>query len=222
MKILLVEDDVEISRFIKNNLTEDSFSVETAYDGPNGSFLARTNYYDVIVLDYSLPIKSGLVVCEEIRSSGISTPIIFLTVHSEIRKKVQALGKGADDYMIKPFSLEELKARFYALCRRPSIMESPLLAIDDLVLDTQKRTVHRSGIPIYLTRKTYNLLEYLMKNRGMILSRGAILEYVWNSESDPFSNTVEAHILSLRKKINIEGKKDLLRNIPGRGYIIDG
>ena len=221
MKILLIEDDAEISNFIRNNLLEDMFQVDIAADGPDGSFLARTNNYDVIVLDYSLPTRNGIMICEEIRSSGVETPILFLTVHNELRKKISALEKGADDYMTKPFSIEELKARIYALSRRPRQIESPILKIDDLILDTKRRTVHRGSTPIYLTRKTYDLLEYLMKNRGIVLSRGLIMEYVWNSESDPFSNTVEAHISNLRKKINLQGKKDLLRNLPGRGYIID-
>ena len=221
MKILIIEDDKEMAYFIKTGLCEDSFSVEIVNDGSGGSFLARTNIYDVIVMDYSLPIKNGMEICEEIRNSGITTPIIFLTMHNEIKKKIQALNIGADDYMVKPFSLEELKARIKALSRRPKKIEDTILYIDDIVIDTLKKLISRGGIQIYLTRKTYNLLEYLVKNRGVILSRGMIMEYVWNSESDPFSNTVEAHILNLRKKINAGGKKDILRNIPGRGYIID-
>lgn len=220
MKILIIEDDKEISDFIRNSLIENSFSVDIANDGPDGSFLARTNYYDVIIIDYSLPKRDGIMVCEEIRDSGVETPIIFLTVHSETKKKVSALEKGADDYMTKPFSIEELKARIYALARRPRKIESVILTVDDLVLDTSKKTVKRGDTSIYLTRKTYDLLEYLMRNKGLILSRGLIMEYVWNSEGDPFSNTIEAHILNLRKKINIKGSKDILRNIPGRGYII--
>ncbi len=220
MKILVIEDDRDIARYIRDNLSEDTFTVDTAYDGPDGSFLARTNIYDVIVIDYSLPTKNGIEVCEEIRSSGVDVPIIFLTIHSEIKRKVSALDKGADDYITKPFSIDELRARIFALSRRPKKLESTILKVEDLVLDTQKRTVRRGNTSIYLTRKTYDLLEYLMKNQGVVLSRGAIMEYVWNSESDPFSNTIEAHILNLRKKININGKKDILRNIPGRGYII--
>lgn len=221
MKILIIEDNREITSFVRDNLTEDSFMVDIAYDGGAGSFLARTNPYDTIIIDHSLPVKNGLDVCEEIRASHIDTPIIFLTVDNSIKKKVYTLEKGADDYMTKPFSIEELKARIYALARRPRKIESHVLSVDDLVLNTHTKTVHRGGKPIYLTRKTYNLLEYLMRNKGVVLSRGAIMEYVWNSESDPFSNTVEAHILNLRKKINIDGKKDILRNIAGRGYIID-
>jgi len=220
MKILLIEDDNDISGFIRNSLEEDGLIVDIAKDGYSGSFMARTNHYDVIIIDHSLPIKDGITICEEIRSSQIETPIIFLTVHTDIRKKVSALEKGADDYMTKPFALEELKARLFALKRRPHKIESTVLSADDLILDTYKRTVRRGNKQIYLTRKTYDLLEHLMRNKGIVLSRGNIMEYVWNSESDPFSNTIESHISSLRRKINVDGKKDILKNLPGRGYII--
>jgi len=222
MKILIIEDDLEISTYIKNSLVEDSFTVDTAKNASNGSFMARTNFYDVIIVDYALPDSDGILLCSELRESGVETPIIFLTNNKEMRKRIIALEKGADDYMTKPFAIEELRARLLALARRPKHVEDPILIIDDLVLDTNRRTVRRGSTQIYLTRKTYNLLEYLMRNKDTVLSRGVIMEYVWNSEGDPFSNTVEAHILSLRKKINIAGKKNLLRNIPGRGYIMDG
>lgn len=220
MKILVIEDDIDVAFFIKSGLQNDGLVVDIAKDGADGSFMARTNNYDVIVIDHSLPVKDGLTVCEEIRSSQIETPIIFLTVHGDTRRKVRALERGADDYMTKPFALEELKARLFALKRRPHKIESSILTADDLIVDTYRRTVKRNGKQIYLTRKTYDLLEYLMRNKGIVLSRGSIMEYVWNSDSDPFSNTVESHISGLRKKINIDGKKDILKNLPGRGYII--
>lgn len=221
MKILLIEDDIEISNFIKNNLVESIFSVDTASNGTDGSFLARTNPYDVIVIDHSLPHKDGISICREIRESDIQTPLIFLTKYQETRRKVEALESGADDYMTKPFSIDELKARILALSRRPYRMESTILTVDDLILDTNRKTVKRGDRGIYLTRKSYDLLEYLMRNKGIVLSRGMIMEYVWNSDSDPFSNTIEAHISGLRKKIHIDGKKDILKNIPGRGYVME-
>lgn len=221
MKILVIDDDKDITNYIKAGLSDYSYAVEIANEPLNGSFMARTNIYDLIIIDYSLPQKCGVDICKEIRDSGNETPIIILTIHNEVRKKVQSLNSGADDYVVKPFSMDELKARITAICRRPKNIISSLIYIDDLIIDTNKKMVKRGDKQIYLTRKTYNLLEYLVRNRGLILSRGMIMEYVWNAESDPFSNTVEAHILNLRKKINIDGKKDLLRNIPGRGYIID-
>lgn len=221
MKILVIEDDKETADFLQAGLEADSFTVDIASDGVQGSYLARTTAYDVIILDYSLPGKNGMTVCEEIRASGSESHIIFLTVDNFTRHKISALEKGADDYMTKPFSFDELKARIRALMRRPRKIESPVLMVDNLVLNTEKQVAHRDCEPVYLTRKEYILLEYLMKNRGTVLSRGMIMEHVWNAESDPFSNTVEAHILNLRKKINSGDKRDLIRNIPGRGYIID-
>jgi DNA-binding response OmpR family regulator len=221
MKILVIEDDKETADFLKVGLEADSFIVDVAHDGIQGSYLARITMYDVIIIDYSLPNKDGLTVCGEIRASGSESHIIFLTVDSISKHKVSALENGADDYMTKPFSFDELKARIKALMRRPRKIESPILIAGNLTLNMEKQVAHRDYEPIYLTRKEYILLEYLMRNKGTVLSRGMIMEHVWNAESDPFSNTVEAHILNLRKKINFGNKRDLIRNIPGRGYIID-
>lgn len=225
MKILLIEDDPEVLDFLKTNLKSESFTVDVAYDGSEGSFMARTNPYDMIIIDYSLPLKNGITVCQEIRSSDISTPIIFLTIYSDIRRKISAFDMGADDYITKPFSFDELKARIHAIKRRPQKIESLVFTAGDIVIDIRKQSVHRSSIPINLTRKEYNLLEYLVRNKNTIVSRGTIMEHVWNAESDPLSNTVEAHILNLRKKIRDEVRCDkndgIIKNIPGRGYIIN-
>lgn len=225
MKILIIEDDEDVIDFLKTAFKSESFTVDIARNGSDGSFLARTNPYDVIIIDYSLPIKNGLTVCQEIRVAEIETPIIFLTIHAEIRKKINALDAGADDYILKPFSFDELKSRIYAIKRRPRKIESLILTAGDIVIDTRKQDVRRDNIMLNLTRKEYNLLEYLVRNKNMIVSRGMIMEHVWNAESDPLSNTVEAHILNLRKKISIRNNskfnKEIIRNIPGRGYIID-
>ncbi|MES3030837.1 MAG: response regulator transcription factor, partial [Patescibacteria group bacterium] len=190
MKILIVEDDEGIRSFLKKSLETEFHSTDTASTGSDGSFLARTSSYDVIILDHSLPVKNGLNVCQEIRNAGVETPILFLTVHRDIQRKVSALNKGADDYMTKPFSFEELHARIQALARRPPKLESTLLRVGDLVLDTKKQSALRTSIPIYFTRKEYNLLEYLMKNKGVVVSRAMLMEHVWNADSDPFSNTI--------------------------------
>jgi DNA-binding response OmpR family regulator len=221
MKILIIEDDPEMREFLRDGFEADAITVDSAENGADGSYAARTNEYDVIILDYSLPKKNGNLVCEEIRASGKTTPIIFLSVMGEVNQKVNLLEKGADDYLTKPFSFGELRARVRALARRPQKMESSTLQIGDLVLDSERQIVCRGKTNIYLTRKEFNLLHYLMKNRGLVLSRGVIMEHVWNADSDPFSNTIESHILNLRKKINVGRKKDLIRNIPGRGYTID-
>ena len=219
MRILVIEDEKEINAFLKLSLESECFIVDVAEDGERGSFLARTNEYDVIILDNILPKKIGLDVCKEIRASGKTTPIIVLSVKSETTTKVDLLNAGADDYLIKPFSLDELLARIRALLRRPQQIEDEILEIDDLSLDTKRHTVKRATKEIYLTRKEFILLEYLMKNRSIVLSRGMILEHVWDMNADPFSNTIESHILSLRRKIDAKGKK-LIQTVPGRGYKI--
>ena len=221
MKILIIEDDFDVCDFLKTSFEAESSYVDTAANGVDGSYMARTTDYDVIILDHSLPGKNGVVVCEEIRAVGKAVPIIFLTVIGELHHKVDALERGADDYLTKPFSFEELRARVRALTRRPHKIEGVILRVGDLVLDAEKQTVTRGGIGIYLTRKEFNLLEYLMRNHGVVLSRGVIMEHVWNAEGDPFSNTIESHILNLRKKINIGRRKEMIHNVPGRGYMID-
>ncbi len=221
MKILIIEDDFDVCDFLKTSFEAESSYVDTAINGIDGSYMARTTDYDVIILDHSLPGKNGVVVCEEIRAVGKAVPIIFLTVIGELHHKVDALERGADDYLTKPFSFEELRARVRALTRRPHKIEGIILRVGDLVLDAEKQTVTRGGIGIYLTRKEFNLLEYLMRNHGVVLSRGVIMEHVWNAEGDPFSNTIESHILNLRKKINIGRRKEMIHNVPGRGYMID-
>lgn len=221
MRALIVEDEDGISRFLKAGLESEYFAVDVAEDGERGSFLGRTNDYDIIVLDYMLPTKDGSQVCYEIRSAGKTTPIIMLSARSEMTTKVELLNKGADDYLTKPFSFEELLARIRALLRRPSQVFSETLQVDNLIVDTKKHTIFRGNKEIYLTRKEFMLLEYLLKNKGLVISRGMILEHVWDMNADPFSNTIESHVLNLRKKIAAQGEKDLIHTLPGVGYKID-
>lgn len=221
MRVLIVEDDEDIRTMLKTSLEAETFSVDTAPDGERGSYMARTNEYDLVILDFMMPKKDGKAVCKEIRDEGKTMPIIMLTVRSTTEAKVDLLNAGADDYLTKPFSFQELKARINALLRRPKGMEGTTLEIDDLQLDSIRHKVVRSGKDVYLTRKEFALLEYLMKHRGIVISRGMIMEHVWDSEGDPFSNTIEAHILNLRKKIDGTKKKKLIHTIPGRGYTLD-
>ncbi len=221
MRILLVEDEKDIVQFLKPSLESECFVVDVATDGEQGSFLGPTNNYDLIILDNMLPKKNGREVCTEIREAGKTTPILVLSVVEETDQKVGLLNAGADDYMTKPFSLGELLARMHALLRRPKKIESQILQIADLTLDTRKHLVKRGGKEIYLTRKEFIFLEYLMKNPGVVLSRGMIMEHVWDMNADPFSNTIESHVLTLRKKIDTKGKKKLIRTVPGRGYKIE-
>jgi two-component system OmpR family response regulator len=221
MKLLIVEDDPDISDFIEAGFKAEGFAIDKAYTGAQGSYLARINPYDIITLDFSLPLKNGLEVCEEIRAAGVPTPIIFLSVVSDTKNKIAALSKGADDYLTKPFLFEELRERVRAILRRPGRIKDSILNIGDLCVDTERRIVKRENKFIYLTRKEYSLLEYLVRNAETTVSRSMILEHVWSSDSDPLSNTVEAHILRLRKKINAGHSHELIRNIPGRGYVLD-
>lgn len=221
MKILVVEDDSAVANMVKDGLAADAHMVEIALDGADGSFLARSYDYDAIILDYSLPKKDGLVVCEEVRKAGKTVPIIFLSVTDDVPMKIAALNCGADDYVTKPFSIEELRARVKAVSRRPTLVKRPILRVADLVMDADKQTVRRGEELIRFTRKESCLLEYMMKNAGVILSRAMIMEHVWTAESDPLSNTVEAHIRNLRRKLNCMDKPDLIANVQGRGYVID-
>jgi len=221
MRVLVIEDEKKIGTFLKTGLGEKCYSVDLALDGEPGSFLARTTEYDLIILDNILPKRTGLEVCKEIRERGKTTPILVLSVKSDTATKVQLLNAGADDYLIKPFSLDELLARVNALLRRPVAIESDTMKIDDLTIDAGRYTCARGTKRIYLTRKEFVLLAFLLRHRGTVVSRGMILEHVWDMDGDPFSNTIESHISSLRRKIDLPGRKKLIHTIPGRGYKAD-
>lgn len=224
MKLLVVEDDPHIRAYLCEALQEQMFTVDVSENGTKGSFAARTNEYDCIILDYMMPGKTGDEVCREVRKSGVVSPIILLSVRNDVHDKIALLNSGADDYLTKPFSFEELVARIRALARRPQILENNILTVDDLVLDVLKQRVTRNAKAIYLTRKEFALLEYMMKHKGNVVSRGMIMEHVWTADMNPFSNTIEAHIMNLRRKIdgspNSE-KRRLIHSVPGRGYKID-
>ena len=221
MRVLVVEDDPQINKFLKASLESERFLVDSTHDGEEGLYLARTNDYDIIVLDYVLPSKTGLEICTELRTEGKTTLIIGLSVRSETVNKVSFLNAGADDYLTKPFSLEELLARMRALLRRPQEMQSDILEICNLQLDSKRHTVTKDGQNVYLTRKEFSLLEYLMRNRGTVMSRGMILEHVWDMNADPFSNTIETHIMTLRRKVDTDKQMKLICTVPGIGYKID-
>ncbi len=220
MKILLIEDNHDIRETLKNNLECELFTVDCADDGEKGSYLARTNHYDLIILDYILPNKNGLQVCKEIRNASRNAPIIMISVCDKVPEKIALLEAGADDYLQKPFSFNELLARIRAITRRPYNINNVTLTIEDVSLDISRQNVMRNGQNIYLTRKEFMLLECFARNRGRIVSRGFINETVWENDSNPFSNTIEAHIRNLRKKLD-DGKARLIKTVPGRGYIVE-
>ena len=223
MKVLLVEDDNALAQTIRANLSSDNHVVEVVEDGADGAFMAKSFNYDAIILDNALPKKDGLSVCKDIRSIGKTTPILFLTVDNSLETKINAFKNGADDYMQKPFALQELSMRLKAITKRTEDNQSKshILKVHDLVLDNHKSIVTRDNKRIRVTKKEYILLEFMMKNAGIILSRTILMEHVWTADSNVFSNTLEAHIRNLRKKLNFSKKPNLIQNVPGRGYIID-
>jgi DNA-binding response OmpR family regulator len=220
MRILVVDDQPEICTLLRLALTQHSFSVDLAEDGEKASYLGRTNDYDVIILDNILPKKMGLQVCREIRAAGKTVPILVLSAMPESATKVALLDAGADDYLSKPFSMDELLARVRALVRRPNQIAGETLTFADLILNTKAHTVYRAKREVHLTPKEFMLLEYLLRNKGAVLPRSIILEHVWNMDTDPFSNTIESHVLSLRRKIDPDGKRGIIHTVPGVGYKI--
>ena len=217
MKILVVDDDKKFTNPMKSLLESECFVVDVAHDGEKGLFYARTNDYDIILLDNNMPKKNGLSVCSGIREDGISVPIIIISVLNETLTKIDLLNAGADDYIPKPFSHDELVARIKALLRRPKKIESEVITLGAIRINTANNRVFVNDKPKYLTNKEYMLLEYLAKNKDTIVSRGSIIEHVWDMNADPFSNTIEVHVRNIRKKL----QKNLIKTIPGRGYMIE-
>lgn len=219
MRLLIIEDNKDIRETLKIGLETEMFAVDTAEDGEKGSYIARTNDYDLIILDNKLPKKTGFEVCQEIRRAGKNIPIILLSVESETEEKIKLLTAGADDYVTKPFSFQELLARIQTILRRPDKVLENDLKTGSLTLNSRTHEVKINDKEIYLTRKEYCLLELLMRNSGEVVSRGMIMEHVWDLDGNPFSNTIETHVFNLRKKIE-DKKNKLIFNIPGRGYKI--
>ena len=220
MRVLIIENEKRISCFLKEALQAEYFAVDVAHDGEEGSCLARLNEYDLVILATALPKKRGLEVCKEIRASGKTMPILIVSIQTGTFDKVDLLDAGADDYLEKPFVLEELLARVRALMRRPTYIESDILQVDDVELNGKTGSVTRADQAIYLTRKEFMLLQYLMQNEGVILSRGVILEHVWDMSVDIFSNTIESHMFSLRKKLGDTKGNRIIQTVSGRGYRI--
>jgi len=224
MKILLIEDNRETSATIRQILKE-YYLVEVAYTGEDGEYLAQTNIYDLLIIDFVLPDIDGIEVCKRIRSGGIDIPIIILTGNLEIKNKVSALYNGADDYVVKPFSIDELRARIEALLRRTSkssrIMNSNTLMVGDLVLDLETRIASRGGKKVKLKRKEMDLLEYLMRNVGRVVTRSMILDHIWDSANDSVTNIVDVHIKYLRDHIDRAFEKKLIQTVHGYGYKLE-
>lgn len=223
MRVLLIEDEHKIAQALKRALEQETYAVDVAYDGDEGYAMASTEPYDLMVVDRMIPGKyDGLAIVKELRASKIHTPIIFLSALGSVADRTAGLDAGADDYLVKPFALEELLARMRALLRRPTEQHSDTLEIGDLTLNTTTYSVERSGKPIQLTSKEFALLEFLMRNPGRPLSKDVIISHVWDYDADVLPNTVEVYVKYLRNKIDTDQNKPLIHTVRGFGYKIEG
>ncbi len=220
MRILIVEDEPKVASFIRRALEEESYAVDVCTDGRQGRDLACEVNYDLIILDLMLPNLPGLEVLKGIRAEKVKTPILILTARSEVDQRVKGLDAGADDYLTKPFAIEELLARARALLRRASGETSGILQIDDLILNPITHEVTRGGQRIELTSKEYALLEYMMRNSGRVLTRPMISEHVWDLDFDTFTNVIDVYISYLRNKIDKGRERNLIHTVRGSGYTL--
>ncbi len=220
MRILLVEDNKRLSDSLKLALRDDHYAVDTAYNGLDGEEMALMPVYDVIILDVMLPGKDGISICKDLRNRHVKTPIIMLTARDALSDRVQGLDSGADDYLVKPFELEELRARLRALLRRDAPEKSGTLQIADLVLDPAAHGVHRAGKHIDLTAKEFALLEYLMHHPNHVVTREMAEQHIWSDEHIISSNVVDVYIRRLRRKIDDPFEEKLLETLRGAGYIM--
>ena len=217
MKILVVEDEIKLNKGLKTGLEARGFAVDTAFDGEEGERLAKWNQYDLIILDIMMPKRDGIEVCKNLRAAGKKTPILMLTAKDTIEDKVDGLDIGADDYLGKPFAFEELVARIRSLLRRPPLTAEDVFEWVDLTLDTRSQRVAIKDKELTLTLREYGLLEYLLRNRGMVLTRDDLLEHVWDRNHDTLSNVVDVHMKNLRSKLP-KKYAILIETVRGKGY----
>jgi len=222
VKILVIEDDPTVGQFVKRGLEEARWTVDLVADGEEGEALAKSQPYDLIVLDLRLPGRSGQQVLRNLRARGFEKPVLVLTAQDAVDAKVETLRAGADDYVTKPFAFEELLARVEALARRPRSIVSPKITVADLEVDLDAREVRRGDELIELTPKEFLVLEYLARHAGRVLSRTLITEYAWGYHFDPGTNIVDVVINHLRKKIDAPHDKKLIATVRGVGYVLKG
>lgn len=221
MRILLVEDDNRIARFVSKGLRENSYAVDCAFDGEEALYYASINDYDVIILDVMIPKKDGFTVCRELRENGLETPVLMLTARDAVDDRIGGLDSGADDYLVKPFDFNELLARLRALLRRKGEFRSAEIVVADLRIDTSAQRVSRGGHEISLTGKEYALLEYLAREQKRVVGRAEIAEHVWDENYDVFSNLIEVYVRRLRTKIDNGFTPPLIHTRRGAGYILE-
>lgn len=215
---MLVEDNRRLSHSLKTSLGDDGYAVDVAYDGVEGQELAEMTPYDVIILDIMLPRRDGLEVCRKLRHQRINTPILMLTARDAVEDRVKGLDSGADDYLVKPFAIDELHARLRALLRRESSDKTGLITIGDLALDPAAHRASRRGVPINLTAKEFALLEYLMRNPNRLITRQMVENHVWSYDYDGASNVVDVYIRRLRRKVDEPFEPKLIETVRGAGY----
>lgn len=220
MRILAIEDETKVGSFIKRALEEESYAVDLCEDGAKGLELAFATNYDLVIVDLMVPTLPGLEIVKGIRQAKIQTPILILTAQSQVDQRVKGLDAGADDYLTKPFAIDELLARIRALLRRGATESPGVLQIDDLLLNPATREVTRGGQRIDLTLKEYALLEYLMRHTGRVLTRPMISEHVWNQDFDTFTNVIDVYVNYLRNKIDRGRVKKLIHTVRGSGYML--
>jgi len=218
MRVLLIEDDHKAAKLLAKGFQEEGFVVDVAPTGEAGEVQAVVNEYDVIVLDWLLPGKDGMAVCQALRTGGLSTPILMLNARDSLADRVNGLNAGADDYLTKPFAFAELLARIRALLRRSRLVRPAILRVTDLTLDLASRRVTRGGARIGLTSKEYTILEVLMQNAGATVSRTRLVERVWDEASEVLGNLVDVHVYHLRKKIDRGPGPPLIHTVRGFGY----
>lgn len=225
MKLLIIDNDRDTVLFLRERFHEKSVSIDHTYNILEGLRLAKNTDYDLIILSHVAGVKPACTICKEIRKQSHPTrkhvPIIITSHEDDIGYKIKCFDSGADDYILKPFFFDELLARIYVILRRPKIIHDDIFSIDDLQLDITTQKLTRGNKAVYLTRKEYAIVEYLMRHVKTVVSRTDIVEHVWDIHANPFSNMIEMHMVNLRKKINIPGKKPLLHCVIGRGYKID-
>jgi DNA-binding response OmpR family regulator len=221
MRILVVEDDAPLASILTRVLREESYAVDHAEDGQEAEWLAFENPYDLILLDLMLPIKDGVTVLKNIRQGGINTPVLILTARDAKEDIVKGLDEGADDYLTKPFSVEELLARVRVLLRRKDTITQTTLQVGPLVINPARKEVRRTGNLIDLTTKEYALLEYFARNAGTVLSRTQLSEHVWDQNFEPASNVVDVYVGYLRNKIDKNFGSNMLKTVRGYGYMLD-
>jgi heavy metal response regulator len=219
MRLLLVEDEKNVAAFIKKGLEEEFYTVDVAEDGDAGYVMAEVNPYDLVILDVMLPGMNGMDLCRKLRGKGMKAPVLMLTAMDSVDSKVEGLESGADDYLTKPFAFSELLARVKALLRRYTDSASELF-LEDLKIDLLARKVLRCGQEVQLTPKEYSLLEYMLRNKGRVLSRTQIIENIWGYNFDPSTNVIDVHIRSLREKVDESFPRKLIHTVRGVGYVL--